>query len=101
MKGGKVESGTAQRKLGGSNPREAAEAKLRRRLGTCEAYRKVDRGLCGLQSARRTGERKRKSRGQRLAEKAQKEKPICSRCLKKQLQMKREKKGTGISLVTS
>ena len=27
MKGGKVESGTAQRKLGGSNPREAAEDK--------------------------------------------------------------------------
>ena len=27
MKGGKVESGTAQRKPGGSNPREAAEDK--------------------------------------------------------------------------
>ena len=45
--------------------------------------------------------KEKKITGQRAAEKVQKEKPTCAICLKKELQMKREKKGTGISLVTS
>ena len=40
--------------------------------GTCEAQRKVDRDLCGLQSTRRTRERREQSRGQSGRENAKK-----------------------------
>ena len=87
MKDGGVEKGTAPRKIGGSNPRGATEGKAPYMPGNekpkgkwmevSEDYRVLD------------------------AKKAQKEKPISTRCLKKQPQMKREKNRTGISLASS
>ena len=75
IKGGKVESGTAHRKPGGINPQEAAEGKAQQTPGNMRNLK--ERRQRSLRTTECLTHRwmKRKLRGQRAPEKAQKEKP--------------------------